>query len=280
MTRLLQLLAPAVLALLAACAPPHKKDTPPIIPAIQPGYEAVQDGDFLIPGVETRLFLPGMERSLVPYNGDEAAGTIVVDTFARKLYHVMDGGMAERYAIAVGREGLSFRGEGVIGRKEEWPSWQPTSNMVKTRPDLYAAFAAGLPGGLDNPLGARAMYLFRGGADSHFRIHGTIDNASIGHATSAGCIRLFNQDALDLYDKVEIGTKVKVRTLEQSVALEGPYMDDAYGRAVPDTPENQVQKLIDAEKIAAQEAANPELAAFDAAARAEEEAAKRQAGGN
>ena len=147
MTRLLQLLAPAVLALLAACAPPHKKDTPPIIPAIQPGYEAVQDGDFLIPGVETRLFLPGMERSLVPYNGDEAAGTIVVDTFARKLYHVMDGGMAERYAIAVGREGLSFRGEGVIGRKEEWPSWQPTSNMVKTRPDLYAAFAAGLPGG-------------------------------------------------------------------------------------------------------------------------------------
>ena len=270
----------ALLALLTACAPPHKKDMPPTVQAIQPGYEAVQDGDFLIPGVEARLFMPGMERSVVPYNGDEDAGTIVVDTFARKLYHVMDGGLAERYAIAVGREGLSFRGSGVIGRLEEWPSWQPTGNMIATRPDLYAAFAGGLPGGLDNPLGARAMYLFRGGRDSHFRIHGTIDNASIGHATSAGCIRLFNQDAIDLYGKVEVGTKVKVRTLDESVTLEGPYMDDAYGRAVPDTPDNQAQKVIDAEKIAAEEAANPELAAFDAAARAAEEAARRQAGGN
>ena len=278
--RLLKLFAPVAFALLAACAPPHKKDTPSQTAVIQPGYEAVQDGDFLIPGVEARLFLPGTERSVVPYNGDEEAGTIVVDTFARKLYHVMDGGLAERYAIAVGREGLSFRGSGVIGRKEQWPSWTPTGHMVKTRPDLYADYAGGLPGGLDNPLGARAMYLFRGGKDSHFRIHGTIDNASIGHATSAGCIRLFNQDAIELYNSVDVGTKVKVRTLDESVALEGAYMDDAYGRAVLDTPENQAQKVIDAEKIAAEEAANPELAAFDAAARAAEAAAKRQAGGN
>lgn len=186
--------------------------------------------------------------------------------------------MALRYAIAVGREGLTFRGSGVIGRKEEWPSWTPTRNMVRTRPDLYAEFAGGMSGGLDNPLGARALYLYRGGRDTYFRIHGTIDNASIGHATSAGCIRLFNQDAIDLYNRVEHGARVTVRTLDESLALEGPYMDDAYGRAVPDTPENQAQKLKDMAKIAAQEAANPELAAYDAAARAAEQAAAEQAG--
>ena len=264
--------------LMAACGAPHAPNAAPKDETPLPGYEAVQDGEFLIPAVEKRLFYEGAAKTEVPYNGDEEPGTIVVDTFARKLYLVLDGGMAERYAIAVGREGLSFHGSGVIGRKEEWPSWTPTGNMVRTRPDLYAEFAGGLPGGLDNPLGARAMYLYRGGKDSHFRIHGTIDNASIGHATSAGCIRLFNQDAIDLYDRINIGAKVKVRSLDESVELEGPYMDDAYGRAVPDTPENQAQKVKDMETIAKMEAANPELAAYDAAARAAEHATEQQAG--
>jgi hypothetical protein len=134
-----------------------------------------------------------------------------------------------------------------------------------------------MSGGLDNPLGARALYLYRGGRDTRFRIHGTIDNNSIGHATSAGCIRLFNQDAIELFERVKIGAKVKVRTLEESIALEGPYIDDAFGRAVPDTPENQEKKIKDAAALAAAEAANPELAAYDAAARAAEEAARKQA---
>ena len=206
-------------------------------------------------------------------------GTIVVDTFARHLYLVEEGGMAMRYAIAVGREGISFKGAGVIGRKEEWPSWTPTTNMVRTRPDLYAEYAGGLPGGLDNPLGARALYIYRGGRDSHFRIHGTIENASIGHATSAGCIRLFNQDAIELFNAVDSGTSVKVRTLDESIELEGVYMDDAYGRAVLDTPENREQKILDEAHIAELEALDPELAAYDAAARAADEAAERQAGG-
>lgn len=266
-------------AFLAACGARPVQEAAPTQAAAPPGYEAVQDGEFLIPAVEPHLFYEGAAKAEVPYNGDEDAGTIVVDTFARKLYYVEEGGMAIRYAIAVGREGITFKGSGVIGRMEEWPSWSPTANMVRTRPDLYAEYAGGLSGGLDNPLGARAMYLYRGGKDSRFRIHGTIENASIGHATSAGCIRLYNQDAIDLYNRVSNGTKVKVRTLDESIALEGVYMDDAYGRAVPDTPENQAQKLLDEARIAELEALDPELAAYDAAARAADEAAERQAAG-
>lgn len=264
-----------MLSVLAACGAPRETSEPQ--PSPLPGYEAVQDGDFLIPAVDRRLMTDGYQKTEVAYAGDEKPGTIVVDTFARKLYFIEEGGRATRYGIAVGREGLSFRGTGVVGRKEKWPSWQPTANMVRTRPDLYAQYAGGLAGGLDNPLGARALYLYRNGKDSHFRIHGTVDNASIGHATSAGCIRLYNQDAIELFDRVKMGAKVKVRTLDESLAAEGPYMDDAYGRAVPDTPENQAKKVKDAEALAAAEAANPALAAYDAAARAEEEAARQQA---
>lgn len=266
-------------ALLSACGSPKPQVEDQPQPVTQPGYEAVQDGEFLIPAVEPHLFYPGAAKEVVPYHGDDSPGTIVVDTYVRKLYLVQDDGTALRYAIAVGREGLSFKGTGVIGRKAEWPSWTPTQNMVRTRPDLYAEYAGGLPGGLDNPLGARAMYLYRGGRDSYFRIHGTIENASIGHATSAGCIRMFNQDAIDLYDRIDTGSRVNVRSLDESLELEGPYMDDAYGRAVPDTPENQAQKLVDAAHIAEQEALDPELAAYDAAARAADAAAGQQAAG-
>ena len=231
---------------LAACGGSRREQEPEVIlPTVLPGYEAVTDGGFDIPAVTMDYMRNGAARVQVLYAGPESPGTIVVDTFARRLYLVEEGGTATRYAIAVGREGASFRGSGVIGRKEEWPSWQPTANMLRTRPDLYAEFAGGLPGGLINPLGARALYLYRGGKDTKFRIHGTIDNNSIQHATSAGCIRLFNQDAIELYDRVEIGAKVKVRTLDESIEMEGPYMDDAWGRAVPDTPENRAQLDLD-----------------------------------
>lgn len=260
---MMRLAAFVVLALLAACGAPSDVAEAPKDPPTLPGYEAVQDGEFLIPEVTMRHLWGNQARAEVDYAGDEKPGSIVIDTFARKLYFIEEGGKAIRYSIAVGREGLSFRGTGVIGRKEEWPSWTPTANMVRTRPDLYAAYAGGLPGGLINPLGARAMYIYRNGADSRFRIHGTIDNASIGHATSAGCIRLFDQDAIDLYNRVKMGARVKVRSLEESIAIEGPYMDDAWGRAVPETPENIAQKEIDmvtVEKQKAEEAAAAEAA--------------------
>lgn len=241
-----RLMAFLVLATLAACGPPQGSE--PVEQAgTLPGYEAVQDGDFLIPQVDRKFLWGEQARAEVDYAGDEEPGSVVVDTFARKLYFVLEGNRAVRYAIAVGREGIRFTGTGKIGRKEEWPSWQPTANMIRTRPDLYLEYAAGLPGGLDNPLGARAMYLYRGGRDSMFRIHGTIDDASIGHATSAGCIRLFNQDAIDLFDRVEMGAMVKVRSLEESLEAEGPYIDDAWGRAVPDTDDNRAR--LESERV-------------------------------
>ncbi len=292
MPPILRLLALLSVSGLAACGPSPSTESAP--PQTLPGYEAVEDEGFQIEAVEARHLSGGRERAEVDYNGPDKPGTIVVDTFARKLYHVHENGRATRYSIAVGREGLSFRGSGVIGRKAKWPSWQPTANMVRTRPDLYAEYAGGMAGGLDNPLGARAMYLYRGGRDTMFRIHGTIQNATIGHATSAGCIRLYNQDAIHLYEQVEVGTRVKVRSQEESLELEGPHMDDAWGLAVPETPENIARKEKEliakaeqeaAEKLAAEEEAAriaAEKAAYDAMtaeekAKADEKAAKEKA---
>lgn len=268
---ILRLTALVALLGLAACADVPDSGTTPLSTAnVPPHYQAVQDGEYLIPAVEPIHLFGTNPRAEVDYAGIEAPGTIVVDTHARVLYYVLEGNRAMRYGIAVGREGISFRGTGYVGRKAEWPSWTPTANMIRTRPDLYAEFAGGLPGGLENPLGARALYLYRGGRDTMFRIHGTIDNASIGRATSAGCIRMFNQDAIDLYNRAQPGDRIKVRTLEESLAAEGPYMDDAYGRAVPDTPENRDRLITDTAALAAAEArSREEQAAAAAAAEAE-----------
>jgi lipoprotein-anchoring transpeptidase ErfK/SrfK len=239
------------LPLLAACGGAVKQTKSP---DVVPGYEGIQDGEFFIEPVPAKYLQDGNIQTEVAYTGPEAPGTVVVDTFARKLYLVGEGGTATRYPIAVGREGLSFRGTGTVGRKAEWPSWQPTANMIRTRPDLYAAYAGGLPGGLTNPLGARALYLYRGSRDTLFRIHGTSDSASVGHATSAGCIRLFNQDAIDLYNRVPNGTRVRVRSEAESLALEGPQILNANGHMVPDTPDNLAKREKDAAALARQEA--------------------------
>ena len=108
-----------------------------------------------------------------------------------------------------GRKPLNFRGSAVVGRKAEWPRWIPTADMIRKIP-RYAAYAGGMAGGLENPLGARALYLYVGDRDSYFRIHGTNEPTTIGSAVSSGCIRMFNQDIIDLYNRVPAGTAVVV----------------------------------------------------------------------
>ena len=120
------------------------------------------------------------------------------------------GGHALSYGIGVARtSAANFRGTAVIGRKEKWPHWTPTANMMAAIP-VYRSYAGGMKGGPDNPLGPRALYLYRDGHDTYFRLHGTTEPETIGQAVSSGCIRLFNQDIIDLYNRVPVGTRVKV----------------------------------------------------------------------
>lgn len=233
-------LAPLMLAMglgLAACAPtPQTPAAPPS--AGQGVYGARTDSGpngepIEIHAVRTAYLNERNRRQRVAYNGSEAPGTIVVDPYARFLYHVLEGGEAMRYGVAVGQAGKNFQGNASINRKQAWPSWTPTANMVRTQPELYGPLKGGLAGGVDNPLGSRALYLYKGGRDTMYRIHGTMDPSSIGKATSAGCIRMFNQDIMDLFAEIPNGTKVTVRTQAESIALEGPLNELPNGYLAP-----------------------------------------------
>ncbi|MES0101840.1 L,D-transpeptidase [Mesorhizobium sp. M0019] len=152
---------------------------------------------------------PRYRRQHVRYDGNEPAGTIVVDTSQRFLYAVETDGWATRYGVGVGEQGLSFKGTATVGRKADWPSWTPTASMMKRKPRLVK-YAGGVPGGPNNPLGARALYLYRDGRDTHFRIHGTNEPWTIGTAVSNGCIRMIDDDVIDLYERTPLGTTVVV----------------------------------------------------------------------
>jgi lipoprotein-anchoring transpeptidase ErfK/SrfK len=146
----------------------------------------------------------------VSYSGRERPGTIVIDVANRYLYHVQEGGTARRYGIGVGRDGFRWAGSAVVGRKAEWPTWTPPPAMIRRQPELRE-WAGGMPGGVDNPLGARALYLYRGGRDTLYRIHGTNAPWTIGQAMSSGCIRMVNEHVEELYDRVRVGSRVIVR---------------------------------------------------------------------
>jgi lipoprotein-anchoring transpeptidase ErfK/SrfK len=173
-------------------------------------YGTVSDGGFTTPAIDVTTLDPSLVRAEVAWRGKEKPGSIVVNVPQRRLYLVEANGKAVRYAVGVGRtEGTNFRGSAVIGRKEKWPHWTPTAHMMAAMP-RYRRYAGGMDGGPDNPLGARALYLYRDGHDTFFRLHGTTEPESIGHAVSSGCIRLFNQDIIDLYNRVPVGTHVTV----------------------------------------------------------------------
>ena len=151
-------------------------------------------------------FLP----QIVAFPHDYAVGTVVVDPANRFLYLVEGAGLARRYGVGVGKAGLAFRGTAEVGRKAKWPSWRPTDNMIRRDPKKYARYAGGVPGGRNNPLGARALYLYRNGQDTLYRIHGTTEPWTIGKAVSNGCIRMVNEHVTDLYERVPVGTLVVV----------------------------------------------------------------------
>jgi len=155
-------------------------------------------------------------RQVVRFRTAEKPGTIIIDGNKHYLYLVLPNHQAIRYGIGVGREGFGWAGIVEVGRKAEWPTWTPPPEMVARDPKA-AKYAGGMPGGPDNPLGARALYLYEGGRDTIYRIHGTNEPWSIGLDISSGCIRMRNEDVIDLYNRVEIGAKVIV--LMQGAAL-------------------------------------------------------------
>jgi lipoprotein-anchoring transpeptidase ErfK/SrfK len=169
------------------------------------GY--IPDGEMEIPVVDRRRINPVYHKQLVHYRGRERAGTIVVDTETRHLYLVREGGVAIRYGIGVGRDGFTWSGRAQVRRKASWPGWTPPEEMLRRRPDLPRY----MKGGINNPLGCRALYLFQGEKDTLYRIHGTNEPWTIGSAESSGCIRMLNEDVLDLHDRVPLGTAVVVR---------------------------------------------------------------------
>lgn len=156
---------------------------------------------------EDRVALPGrggspIKKEIVDYATRYKPGTIVVETGERRLYLVLEGGKAMKYGIGVGRDGFTWSGAHRITRKAEWPGWTPPAQMRKRVPDLPAY----MPGGPDNPLGARALYI----GSTLYRVHGTSEPWSIGQAVSSGCIRLTNDDITDLYERVTVGAQIVV----------------------------------------------------------------------
>ncbi len=211
-------LALTMLALaLGACAATSDRDSRPDpgstidLPSADAGsYGAISDEPFPVPAITMEDLKPRYMRKLVDDPTGQPPGTIVVDPGNHFLYVVREGGKALRYGVGVGREGMAWSGTAHVQTKREWPRWTPTRDMIAREPEKYAKWAGGMKGGAQNPLGARALYLFRNGKDTLYRIHGTNEPWSIGESMSSGCIRMMNQDIIDLYRRVPAGARVVV----------------------------------------------------------------------
>lgn len=194
---------------LAALTPPTSAGgvtpmvIPPSPPYFPPGPERDREWLKLAP---TAAVDPALAKTIVDYPSKEKPGTIIVSTAEKRLYLVMAGGQAMRYPVSVGKEGASWSGTANVDRKMEWPDWNPPKEMLERKPELPKR----LEGGPLNPIGARSLFLAQNGKDTLFRIHGTNEPDKIGQSVSSGCIRMLNEDAMDLYNRVPIGTKVVV----------------------------------------------------------------------
>lgn len=169
-----------------------------------------RDAEFL--ALAPRAEIPAdFERYQVDFKTSEPVGSIIVDSRNHFLYFILPGNKAIRYGVATGQEAMGWTGRAYIGGMQEWPRWMPPKDMLQRWPHLQpTADAGGLPGGPDNPLGSRALYLYQNGKDSLYRIHGTNEPEKIGQGVSSGCIRMRDIDAIDLYNRVKVGTKVLV----------------------------------------------------------------------
>ncbi len=172
-------------------------------------YGPMPDEKFAIPAVDISKVNPKYYRQLVRYETREAPGTIVVDPRNYYVYRIEDGGMATRYGANVGRDGFLWNGDAYVGRKSEWATWTPPKEMIKRQPEA-AQYARGMPGGLDNPLGARTLHLYQNGAYTLYTIYATRDAESIGTGITSGCVGLLSQDMIHLYARTPVKTKVVV----------------------------------------------------------------------
>jgi lipoprotein-anchoring transpeptidase ErfK/SrfK len=172
-------------------------------------YNARRDLGYQVPAIPISQVPQKYRRQIVSYQTREKPGTIIVDTGEKHLYFVLPRGKAVRYGIGVGREGFEWKGTARVAMKRAWPVWTPPAEMIRRQPEL-AKWRNGQPPGPRNALGARALYLFNKGGDSGYRLHGTPEWNSIGKAMSSGCIRLLNQDIIDLHDRASVGAKVIV----------------------------------------------------------------------
>lgn len=164
-------------------------------------YATVEDEGYQLPAVRIDKVDPRYLRHLVDDPTGEPVGTIIVNTAEIFLYLVLPGGKAMRYGVGLGRQGYSWKGRAIVEWKRKWPTWIPPAAMIKRDPKLEK-WRQGMPPGLNNPLGARALYIFKDGQDTLYRIHGSPEWTSIGKSASSGCVRMFNQDVMDLYDRV------------------------------------------------------------------------------
>ncbi|KQT85576.1 L,D-transpeptidase [Aurantimonas sp. Leaf443] len=199
----------------SAAPPPAPAAAAPTVqrtPELDAWFAAREDGGHTIPAVPYWRMDPKFFRQRVVDPTGEPAGTVVVDTPNRFLYLVEPGGMALRYGVGIGRDGFAWGGEGVIHWRQPWPRWKVPAEMVARKPSLeiYSVANGGMAPGVDNPLGARALYIFQNGQDTLYRLHGTPEWDSIGGANSSGCVRLVNQDVIDLYDRVPHHARIVV----------------------------------------------------------------------
>jgi lipoprotein-anchoring transpeptidase ErfK/SrfK len=202
----------AVAAMATGCSTVPPMGAPTTLVA---DYGEIVDAGYTVPAVPITRLEERFKRQIVRYGTRETPGTIIVDTPNKFLYYILPNGEAVRYGIGVGREGFAWQGEAYVAWKQAWPRWHPPKEMIERQPELARFADGGQDPGLLNPLGARALYLFdQDGKDTLYRLHGTPEWNSIGTAASSGCIRLMNQDIIDLFDRVTPGRGTKVVVLQ------------------------------------------------------------------